>query len=333
MRAHLYTWGDSVAFSNQILLLKRFLEENGYEVYIRDLRRFEGGDYIKRDFSLVLDLFNTGALQRSERFTHKWISKKGYLWCDLSGVPFFNFLGKLLSNNVNVVTNSESGKKLLEKYEYRVLDFVWHAIDYKIWKRKGNNYPSGEECVNILTVARNEERKGLHFIPIIANNLLEMEVRNWKWVIVTNRSIPIPDNLKGKVEFIEGFGKYTRENLASFYHQFHIYACTSLWEGFYIPYLEAQASGLVIISPILLTTLELVNPEGNVFINTQMRIEEGEYLGSRKTFYYYDLDEYSYKLADLIDKREKLEEIGKKNIEFAKRYDYKEVFQKFFEIA
>lgn len=172
----------------------------------------------------------------------------------------------------------------------------------------------------ILTVGRYHQKKGFHFIPMIAKRLLERGFQ-FKWYVVGRDSKTIEPVIEeygvGKVALCideigispeNDVGTMPPERLVQMYRAADIFAFPSLLETFGMVLIEAMAAGLAVVSTDAPGCRDVVRPGVN-----GLQVSAG------------NVDEFAERIEELLSNKLIRDELGSKAKQFANHFDWEHI--------
>jgi len=154
----------------------------------------------------------------------------------------------------NVITISQFSKKSVESFYHRQIQVVYCTVDCRRFNpgldsvRIRDKYDLKNKPV-VLCVGQLIPSKGMHLL-IEAFNRVKSDVQDARLIIVGK---PVFPDYLNKLRVMAGdsiifAGEATDDEMPYYYAACDVYATATLWEGFNIPIVEAQACGKPVVA-------------------------------------------------------------------------------------
>jgi len=257
----------------------------------------------------------------SKKFNGKKIIITHYMpHSTFQGKLFFPLEARFLRNFDKVLVLSEWEKNELQKYSPRKnFEILPHPIFCENFLKYKKTYKKRDETI-FITVSRVHRQKGLDLVAKVWPELEEKY--KIKWYIVGSFTGTLSD--KKYMEEIRRLTNYSKNVIFTGFYEKNklikilldtdIYIQPSRYECFGLSLVEAQALGLPVITTNVTAIPYTVSPN-NFLIDLD------------------NIKQLKEAMITLIENEKMRKEIGKKNRNFVKKFDYEKIKKRFLEIV
>jgi len=222
---------------------------------------------------------------------------------------------KNVSKADKVVTNSDFTRNyLLSKFSINST-VITPGIDFQVFRKKERKLNLHHPA--LLYVGRIAKHKGVDLLLNAFELVLKKIPKAHLYIIGKFDNDDYSELVKQRAREIENIyllGHLPAEDVILYYKSADLFTCASIYEGFGMPFMEAQASGLPCVG---FNTASI--PE--VVIDNQTGI-----LVKVK-----DTKAFSEAVIELISNNKKREQFSKKAVEHARNYDWEKIVEKLYE--
>ena len=211
-----------------------------------------------------------------------------------------------------VITNSDFIKNYLLSKSSAESTVVTPGIDFQAFKKEEKKLNLHHPA--LLYVGRIVKHKGVDLLLNAFELVLGKIPKAHLYIIGKYDNDDYSELIKQRAEEIGNIyllGHLTVENIILYYKSADLFTCASIYEGFGMPFMEAQASGLPCVGFNTASIPEVViDNETGILVKTK------------------DTKAFSEAVIELLSNNKKREQFGRKAMEHARDYDWSEIAKK-----
>jgi len=323
---------------NQANLIKRLIEEKGYECeYKRTITIFDMRD--PEIHAILWIQLATVPFLGDCVAPYLMGEKPRAIYVTVEGIPAKSAVIHSNIPRCSFIANSKFTADCLRRAGLNVLDVVHHAVDpvavknakqYVEFYRKQWDEKYGEK-VKFLYVGRHDPRKALDKLSNAVDILNQKGVKDWVLLIHSDEAAR-PLFEKDNCDFISNFGTLKYEQVLAMMGACDYLVFPSRCEGFGLPVLEANAMG----KPVLHNFCPPMSEFSSEEFNFVWEFTDRQFVNQSHAQYWIFHDYPDFIIAEVMEdaidyyksKKEQYNEFCEKAKEHAKKWHYRRIYPK-----
>ena len=260
----------------------------------------------------------------------------------IEGRPKRSITDDWVYRDVEFIVPSEFVRDIIEEEGGSVVEVIPHGIDVEYVQEKARlgklirrELGLRDDDIMVLYVAAGYPRKAHDVFAEVAKKVAEQDPA-YKVVILTDEQGMLYYKQSPNIIVKPVFGQLSRDEVLGYFHAADVYAHAAYSEGFGLPVLEALAAGKPVVHPDYQPLSEITTAETSfrVPVIADKWVDGGD--GVVYLYRMYDPDDFTeavFKAIDVVQNRNKKEQIALKALERAREFDMYKLYKKLIDLT